>query len=119
MNSGARACRSRRANLGYSRDLPARARARWGARATSGRPCWRWRLGMAGGAMKVRSVLLALGFAAALVASVPACAQIVSHRAAYSLSLGAARANSGITAVEGAMVFDWQEVCEGWTLNQR
>lgn len=69
--------------------------------------------------MKVRSVLLALGFAAALVASVPACAQIVSHRAAYSLSLGAARANSGITAVEGAMVFDWQEVCEGWTLNQR
>jgi hypothetical protein len=69
--------------------------------------------------MKLRSVLLALGFAAALMASVPAGAQIVSHRAAYSLSLGAARANSGITAVEGAMVFDWQEVCEGWTLNQR
>lgn len=69
--------------------------------------------------MRLRSVLLALGFAAALIASVPAGAQIVSHRAAYSLSLGAARANSGITAVEGAMVFDWQEVCEGWTLNQR
>lgn len=69
--------------------------------------------------MKLRSVIGALGFVAALLASVPACAEIVPHRAAYSLSLGSARPNSGITGIDGVMVFDWSAVCEGWTLNQR
>lgn len=69
--------------------------------------------------MKLRSVIGALGFVAALLASVPAGAEIVPHRAAYTLSLGSARPNSGITGIEGVMVFDWSAVCEGWTLNQR
>ncbi len=48
-----------------------------------------------------------------------AAAQIMSHRAAYSLSLGAARAGSGVIGVTGAMLLDWQQSCEGWTLHQR
>lgn len=49
----------------------------------------------------------------------PAAAQSVSpHRAAYSLSLGEAR-NSGLSAIEGALVVEWGEVCEGWTISQR
>ncbi len=48
-----------------------------------------------------------------------AAAQITSHRAAYSLSLGAARAGSGVIGVTGAMLLDWQQSCEGWTLHQR
>jgi len=69
--------------------------------------------------MTFRSLVAALGFAAAMVSAVPASAEIVPHRAAYTLTLGAARPNSGITAIEGVMVFDWNTVCEGWTLNQR
>lgn len=49
----------------------------------------------------------------------PASAQTVApHRAAYSLSLGDAH-NSGITGIDGALVVEWGEVCEGWTISQR
>ncbi len=44
---------------------------------------------------------------------------IASQRAAYVLSLGAAKANSGVSAIEGGMYIDWQEVCGGWTISQR
>src|SRR5262245_30464233 len=46
-------------------------------------------------------------------------ANIASHRAAYVLSLGAAKANSGVSAIDGGMFIDWQEVCGGWTISQR
>jgi len=46
-------------------------------------------------------------------------AEIASHRAAYTLSLGQAKTSSGITSISGAMIIDWQESCEGWTLSQR
>lgn len=48
----------------------------------------------------------------------PASAQIASHRAAYSLSLGSAK-TSGVSNLEGAMYIDWHEACEGWTISQR
>ncbi|MBI3452177.1 MAG: cell envelope integrity EipB family protein [Rhodospirillales bacterium] len=61
-----------------------------------------------------------LGVAAALtVMAEPAAAQLVSHRALYTLSMGAARAGSGVNAIRGTMSLELQEVCEGWTLNQR
>ena len=50
--------------------------------------------------------------------SVPASAQIASHRAAYKLSLGNGK-SSGIATLEGAMYIDWHEACEGWTISQR
>lgn len=49
----------------------------------------------------------------------PADAQIASHRAAYSLSLEKSKSASGIAEIRGAMLIEWQEVCEGWTLAQR
>lgn len=49
----------------------------------------------------------------------PAEAQIVPHRAAYTISLAGTREGSDITAARGVMVFDWQQLCEGWTLTQR
>ncbi|HEX6978148.1 MAG TPA: cell envelope integrity EipB family protein [Alphaproteobacteria bacterium] len=48
----------------------------------------------------------------------PATAQIASHRAAYTLSLGSAKGSS-VGALEGAMYIDWHEACDGWTINQR
>jgi hypothetical protein len=71
----------------------------------------------------VRSQLFAasvIGAALILGAALPApSAEIASHRASYTLSLGTARSNSGITAIEGAMFIEWQEVCDGWTISQR
>jgi len=45
-------------------------------------------------------------------------ANLASHRAAYSLSLGAAKI-TGVSAIDGAMSVDWQETCDGWTMAQR
>ena len=53
------------------------------------------------------------------LAAVPADAQIASHRAAYTLSLDKSKSASGISEIRGAMLIEWQEVCEGWTLAQR
>jgi hypothetical protein len=61
---------------------------------------------------------LAAVLAAALWAASPVAAQEVApHRAAYSLSLGEARGE--ISKIDGALVIDWGEVCEGWTITQR
>jgi len=62
-------------------------------------------------------VAFLLGLAACFL-SVPAWAQIASHRAAYKLSLGDGK-TSGIAELEGAMYIDWHEACEGWTISQR
>ncbi len=45
-------------------------------------------------------------------------ARMAPHRAAYRLDMAEAR-NSGIAAVRGAMVFDVNDACEGWTTRQR
>lgn len=45
-------------------------------------------------------------------------ARMVPHRAAYRLDLDAAR-DSGIGAVQGAMVFEVADACEGWATRQR
>jgi hypothetical protein len=57
--------------------------------------------------------------ASLLVAAASPAAEIASHRASYTLSLGSARSNSGIATIEGAMFIEWQEVCDGWTISQR
>ena len=59
-----------------------------------------------------------MGVAVLLAAAAPA-AEIASHRASYTLSLGSSRSNSGIAAIEGAMFIEWQELCDGWTISQR
>lgn len=61
---------------------------------------------------------LVFGVLAGVASAAPA-AEIASHRASYTLSLGGAKSNSGIIAIEGAMYIEWQEVCDGWTINQR
>ena len=60
-----------------------------------------------------------LGSAPVLDAASARGAEIASHRAAYTLSLDKSKSSAGIVAIEGAMVIEWQEVCDGWTLAQR
>jgi EipB-like len=46
-------------------------------------------------------------------------AEISPHRASYTLSLGGSKTSSGVVDLDGAMYIEWQEVCDGWTINQR
>jgi hypothetical protein len=45
--------------------------------------------------------------------------EIAPHRALYSLTLGSAKSSSGVVGASGAMVYEWGETCDGWTVQQR
>lgn len=64
---------------------------------------------------------LALGFAVLTVPSgEPAAAvTIAPHRAVYALDLGQARSDSNVTQAEGRLEYEWDDVCDGWTVRQR
>jgi EipB-like len=57
--------------------------------------------------------------AAAFLAPLAAAAQIAPHRALYSMTLGSVRNESEVTDARGAMVYQWGETCDGWTIEQR
>src|SRR4029077_13796744 len=46
-------------------------------------------------------------------------AEIVPHRALYTMSLGRATGDAGVTGASGTMAYQWGEVCDGWTVEQR
>jgi hypothetical protein len=58
--------------------------------------------------------LLALCFAGTAGA-----AEIMPHRALYTMSLGRAAGDVSVTAASGTMAYQWGEVCDGWTVEQR
>jgi hypothetical protein len=58
-------------------------------------------------------------FGAAAAATAVAAAQIAPHRALYSMTLGSVRNDSGVVDAHGAMVYQWGETCDGWTIEQR
>jgi hypothetical protein len=64
-------------------------------------------------------VLVAALFLLVAVAGSAGAVDIAPHRALYSMTLGAAKQNSGVVAARGSMVFEWGETCDGWTVEQR
>jgi hypothetical protein len=46
-------------------------------------------------------------------------AEIAPHRALYSMTLGSVRNDSEVVDARGAMVYQWGETCDGWTIEQR
>ena len=62
-----------------------------------------------------------LGFAVTLcLAAAPAFAvDIAPHRALYTLTLASSKSSSGVLGAKGAMVYEWGETCDGWTVQQR
>lgn len=62
-----------------------------------------------------------LGLAACLllaVAPAVSAVEIAPHRALYSLSLASSKTGSGVLGATGAMVYQWGEACDGWTVEQ-
>ena len=45
--------------------------------------------------------------------------EISPHRALYSLSLESSKAGSGVVDASGAMIYEWGETCDAWTVQQR
>ncbi len=52
------------------------------------------------------------GGAGAVVAVTP-------HRAVYALELGKIRSNSNVTRAEGRLEYEWDDVCDGWSVRQK
>jgi EipB-like len=68
--------------------------------------------------------LLAAGWPAALllalvIGGAAGAAEIMPHRALYTMSLVRAKGDAGVTAASGTMEYEWGETCEGWTVAQR
>jgi len=45
--------------------------------------------------------------------------EIAPHRAVYDLSFAGGKGNSQVVDVTGAMVFEWEDACDGWSVTQR
>ena len=52
-------------------------------------------------------------------AAAPAVELLLSHRAAYRLSLAQADSGSGLAQVRGGLVLEWRADCDGWLSQQR
>ncbi len=67
-----------------------------------------------------RPAAVALGFlCAGLCAGAAGAAEIMTHRALYTMTLGRASSDAGITGASGTMAYQWGESCDGWTVEQR
>jgi hypothetical protein len=67
-----------------------------------------------------RPAAIALGILVAGVVSGPSgAAEIMPHRALYTMTLGRAGGNAGVIAAAGTMAYQWGESCDGWTVEQR
>jgi hypothetical protein len=66
----------------------------------------------------VRCALLAAGLMLAWGGPADAT-EISPHRALYSLTLQSSKAGSGVVAATGAMIYEWGETCDAWTVQQR
>src|SRR5690348_5612712 len=73
------------------------------------------RLFKAGPPAAVALALLAVG----LVPAAAGAADIMPHRALYTMSLSRAGGDAGVTGASGTMAYQWGEVCDGWTVEQR
>lgn len=64
---------------------------------------------------------LAIGFVGlcAAASELAAAVTIAPHRAVYALELSQARSGSNVTQAEGRLEYEWEDVCDGWTVRQR
>src|SRR5205085_10704141 len=62
--------------------------------------------------------LAAVALALLVTGSVGA-AEIMPHRALYTMSLGRVQGDAGVTGAAGTMAYQWGQACDGWTIEQR
>jgi EipB-like len=52
-------------------------------------------------------------------AALAAGERLAPHKAVYALALGDLRSSSAVVQAAGRFEFEWTDVCDGWTVNQR
>jgi hypothetical protein len=65
------------------------------------------------------AIALTILGAGCLGAGAADAAEIMPHRALYTMSLGRAGGDAGVTGASGTMAYQWGEACDGWTVEQR
>jgi len=65
------------------------------------------------------SVALSVLLSAILAASPGDAANLVAHRAVYSMKLGAVRSGAGLEAARGLMTISLEKSCAGWIVSQQ
>ena len=70
--------------------------------------------------MRDRPVALGPLAVAALLALAGAAggAEIMPHRALYTMTLGRTNGDAAVTGATGTMAYQWGETCDGWTIEQ-
>jgi hypothetical protein len=68
---------------------------------------------------RVASVAFLGGFLAVSAGPPALGAEIVPHRALYTMILSSAKTDSGVVDARGTMQYEWGESCDGWTIEQR
>ena len=63
--------------------------------------------------------LLGICGAAGLASAAAPGEELLPHKAVYSLRLGDQRASSPVLEAAGRFEFEWQDVCDGWTVGQK
>ena len=68
--------------------------------------------------------LLVIGRSAAVAlvvfsAGAAGAAEIMPHRALYTMTLGRTGGDAGVVGANGTMAYQWGESCDGWTVEQR
>jgi EipB-like len=61
----------------------------------------------------------ALTVASAAPAVVPVSAEASAHRALYAMTLDHADSTSSVDGATGTLYYEWGDVCDGWTVQQR
>jgi len=61
----------------------------------------------------------AIALAVASAAGTAGAAEIMPHRALYTMTLGRTGGDAGVIAASGTMAYQWGEACDGWTVEQR
>src|SRR5258708_24520790 len=61
----------------------------------------------------------AIALAMVCATGVAGAAEIMPHRALYTMTLGRAGGDTGVIAAGGTMAYQWGEACDGWTVEQR
>lgn len=80
-------------------------------------------VGAAGPRVRCRAAGLALTLLLGGLAAGPreaaAVVTVAPHRAVYALEIGKIRSNSSVARAEGRLEYEWDDVCDGWSVRQK
>ncbi len=69
--------------------------------------------------MNAAAVVLGVAVLSGVTARPADSLELIAHRALYEITLESVRNGSEITGLEGRMMLEWADACEGWTVNQK